>query len=272
VPIVPNATFTTKWIRYVWIRVPFPGEADKAPKFYAWNNNAVDDATYLKWQRVKSDTTAIEADVVVIEADVANAISIANAAATTAGIANRNAKIANEKSDTAVADATTASANATTALADAAAAQDDADAAQGTADGALAKAKAAQVTADNAASAATAVAATKFYTSAEFALVDGICINELHGFTAVPKFVRGVLVCQTDNNGYVAGDELDIAFVNNQDNDDDRNPFSLSCDDEKVCVVCDDITNNRIRSKATPSATAVLSTMVAWKVKVYAWL
>ena len=50
-PTVPNATATTKWQEYIWIRHLESGNTNKA-KIYVWNPNATSDATYLKWQEI----------------------------------------------------------------------------------------------------------------------------------------------------------------------------------------------------------------------------
>lgn len=50
-PTVPDASVTTKWQEYVWIRHLEAGNANKA-KLYVWNPNATSDTTYLKWQEV----------------------------------------------------------------------------------------------------------------------------------------------------------------------------------------------------------------------------
>ena len=50
-PTVPDASATTKWQEYVWIRHLEAGNANKA-KLYVWNPNATSAATYLKWQEV----------------------------------------------------------------------------------------------------------------------------------------------------------------------------------------------------------------------------
>tara|TARA_R100000808_G_C2153203_1_gene163234 strand:- start:2662 stop:4347 length:1686 start_codon:yes stop_codon:yes gene_type:complete len=52
-PTVPDASVTTKWQEYIWIRHLEAGNANKA-KIYVWNPNASSDSTYLKWQEVAS--------------------------------------------------------------------------------------------------------------------------------------------------------------------------------------------------------------------------
>lgn len=47
VPDVPNAATTTKWQRYIWLRI---GAAATTP--YIWNPNAASDVTLLKWQTI----------------------------------------------------------------------------------------------------------------------------------------------------------------------------------------------------------------------------
>lgn len=45
VPEVPNASVTTKWQRYIWLRITATSII-----LYVWNPAAATDATYLKWQ------------------------------------------------------------------------------------------------------------------------------------------------------------------------------------------------------------------------------
>jgi hypothetical protein len=47
VPEVPNATTTTKWKRYLWVR-----QSVSSVGLYVWNDNANPAATYLKWQSI----------------------------------------------------------------------------------------------------------------------------------------------------------------------------------------------------------------------------
>jgi len=47
VPQVPNATATTKWQNYGWLRV-----SSTSIGFYVWNPNAAVDATFLQWQSI----------------------------------------------------------------------------------------------------------------------------------------------------------------------------------------------------------------------------
>jgi hypothetical protein len=47
------------------------------------------------------------------------------------------------------------------------------------------------------------------YTSAETAWIGDTAITVSHGLSRVPYFWRVSLRCLTDNNGYIAGDELD---------------------------------------------------------------
>ena len=50
-PTVPDASVTTKWQEYIWIRHLEATNTNKA-KLYVWNPNATSVATYLKWQEV----------------------------------------------------------------------------------------------------------------------------------------------------------------------------------------------------------------------------
>lgn len=117
-PDVPNAATTTKWKRYIWLRIPFAGATDKTPKLYMWNDDATSVATYLKWLQVTADFSSIQAqlnalDIRVddLEASIATALATANAANATAATANINATAA-------LTTATTANTNALQALSD----------------------------------------------------------------------------------------------------------------------------------------------------------
>lgn len=46
-PVVPNAAVTTKWQRYLWLRLRLGG---LSPLVYNWNPNATSHATMLKWE------------------------------------------------------------------------------------------------------------------------------------------------------------------------------------------------------------------------------
>jgi hypothetical protein len=50
-PTVPDASVTTKWQEYIWVRHLEATNTNKA-KAYVWNPNATSATTYLKWQEV----------------------------------------------------------------------------------------------------------------------------------------------------------------------------------------------------------------------------
>lgn len=54
VPNVPDASTTTKWKNYIWLRI---GAAAVTP--YIWNDNAASDATLLKWQTIASASIGV---------------------------------------------------------------------------------------------------------------------------------------------------------------------------------------------------------------------
>ena len=68
-PDVPDATVTTKWKQYLWVRQV--GSA-AVPKVYVWNDFATSDATYLKWQE-KADVSAGS----IVNSQVSNSAAIA---------------------------------------------------------------------------------------------------------------------------------------------------------------------------------------------------
>lgn len=123
-PNVPNPAATAKWIRYIWIRIPFVGSDDKVPKIYGWNSDSVNDVTYLKWNQLIPDIAQFQAQIDAIiaqlnafQATVNGAISAANAASVTANAAFNLATSAQADADSAQATATTANTNAANAVA-----------------------------------------------------------------------------------------------------------------------------------------------------------
>lgn len=123
-PNVPNPAATAKWIRYIWIRIPFVGSDDKVPKIYGWNVDSDIDVTYLKWNQLIPDVTQFQAQIDIIlaqlnalEATTNGAIASANAASTTANAAFNLATTAQTDADTAQATAVTANTNAANSVA-----------------------------------------------------------------------------------------------------------------------------------------------------------
>lgn len=129
-PIVPDAATNIKWKRYIWLRVLHSTATSHVPLFYGWDDTNVSDPTYLKWQRIEVDTSAIEADIAALTVLVNTATNTANNAASLAATANANAAAALTAANSALALATTADANATTALTAANTAQSTAEATQ----------------------------------------------------------------------------------------------------------------------------------------------
>lgn len=122
-PSVPNPAATAKWIRYIWIRIPFVGSDNKVPKIYGWNVDSPDDVTFLKWNQLIPDVTQFQAQIDIILAQVNalsattnGAIASANAAAVTANSAFNLATTAQTDADNAQAIATTAQANSANAV------------------------------------------------------------------------------------------------------------------------------------------------------------
>ncbi len=125
VPRVPNAPVTTKWKRYIWIRIPFTGVTD-SPRIYAWNDNVTSDTTYLKWKEILIDVT-------VFQAQINQALSEAQTAQSTSNTALATANTANSAASTAFALATSAETNAQSAISNATVSLDQANSALSTA-------------------------------------------------------------------------------------------------------------------------------------------
>lgn len=216
-PDVPDAFTTTKWQQYIWVRRLFTGEST-IPLLYMWNEDATFVATYQKWQRVTSDTTAVEALIAALDTRVDNVETSLTAAQADIVTSNNTAATALTTANAASATATTANntANAAQTTADiavtnAAAAQTTADTAKTASDAAVAAAAAA-TTASNTATVAVSDVVT--FVSAAYALALGSLIATVaHGLTGVtPRNIRWILVCTTNDAaaGFLQGDQVPI--------------------------------------------------------------
>jgi len=97
-----------------------------------------------------------------------------------------------------------------------------------------------------------------------------------HGLGAIPKLVRGVLICSTGELGYSINDEVDIdaLYKGVAAGDDQGRPiFAVIADNVNITVACDDHAGGTLllTAQKTPGAAAAI-TRANWKVKVYAWL
>ena len=130
VPVVPNASSTTKWQRYIWIRRPHSADTTQVMRQYAWNSNIASVPTYLNWQQISVDLTDLQDEVDTASANAATALAAANtaqssandalvaaaAAETAATAANNAATAAQTTANSALSTSTTANANASAAL------------------------------------------------------------------------------------------------------------------------------------------------------------
>lgn len=79
-PDVPDAGVTAKWVRYIWLRIPFAGAAIKTPIVYAWNDDlAVADPVYKKWFAISADISSLTASLAATDAIADSAKATADA-------------------------------------------------------------------------------------------------------------------------------------------------------------------------------------------------
>ena len=76
-PTVPDASVTTKWQEYIWIRHLEATNTNKA-KIYVWNPNATSDATYFKWQEVTAAVAFSDLTGAATIAQLPTGITVAN--------------------------------------------------------------------------------------------------------------------------------------------------------------------------------------------------
>lgn len=271
VPRVPDSNTFSLMKGCLWIRKLHSTASTHIPYLYAWDDNSISDATYLKWKRVEADLTGIQAQIDAQTVNIASANAAANAAQITANTASTTANNANNTANGASATATGAAANATTALANAAIADGKAVAAQTTANAATSAAAAAQTTATQALTATNTIAANKFFTSVEFALADGVVADIAHGLGALPKFIRWILINKVAELGYAIGDEIDVTSLSANTADNTRFPlFTFGCDISKVLLCARlNIAPFVLRRDTGAQASIVVAN---WKAKCYAWV
>ena len=103
-PVVPDPTGAdVKWKRYMWVRVPFSTAESLTPIAYAWNEDQVEDALYLKWIPIIGDITTVTASIHEVDLKADTAIEQSADAQTDAQTANANAADALNKANTALA-------------------------------------------------------------------------------------------------------------------------------------------------------------------------
>lgn len=270
-PRVPDSNTFSLMKGCLWIRKLHNTASTHIPYMYAWDDNVISDATYLKWKRVEADLTSIQAQIDAQTVNITNANSAANAAQVTANTASTTANNANNTANNAAATATGAAATAAQALVDAATADAKAVAAQTTANSGVSAAAAAQTTATAALTAANSVAANKFFTSVEYNLIDGVLADVAHGLGSVPKFIRWVLVNKVAEFGYGIGDEVDVTSMSANTADNSRFPcFSFGCDATKIFLMAQLPTPPFLLRRDTGAQGTI--TFVRWKAKCYAWV
>lgn len=268
-PQVPDASVTTKWQGYLWVRVPFSTAPVTTPIGYFWNNAAPNDATFKKWLSTQVDLTAVNAAITALQTAVTVAQTTATAANATANVALTNSAAAQTTATAANGTANAASAAASTASTAAAAAQSTANTANATA------------TAANATSAAALAAVTAIQNASvtigplaiNAAGVGGAVINQPHNLGAMPAFIRGVLVCQSAELGYSIADEVDLFGVGASGGGGAyAQPVFVAGATASNVFAIQALTVTNIEMNNKNTGALALITPANWKIKIYARL
>ena len=117
-PVVPNPGTVSKWVRYLWLRVPHASATSTVPLLYGWNVSASSVATYLKWQRFESDNTTFQAQLDALDLRVSDLEAVNVTLQALVNAANSNAATANTNASAALSTANSANSNALQALSD----------------------------------------------------------------------------------------------------------------------------------------------------------
>lgn len=91
-----------------------------------------------------------------------------------------------------------------------------------------------------------------------------------HGLGAMPKLVRAVIRCNSADNGYSAGDEVDIGAV--RDNGLGNSNVITVCSDATNVIVIVDISGADMEMQPKGGTTFANLVEANWNPKVYAWL
>lgn len=113
----------------------------------------------------------------------------------------------------------------------------------------------------------TNYANTNIFTTGEYALSNGLIADTNHGLAALPSLVNWVLVCKTNNAGFVVGDEVSVnAFTDTSG--DNFCAFAGGANSTNVFLTSTAVTGLKVASKAGAGRVSV--TAADWKAKGYA--
>lgn len=265
VPDVPDAAATTKWKRYIWLRIPHTSvvpPANTVPYFYAWNDTATSIPTYLKWQRIEADFTTVNATIAALQAELDASQLDITATTNTANAANSTAGTAATDATNALANAAIVAGNLATLDAQVNHTTSGLAPTRAVADSALSIATAAVTPAQLAAVNATIVVIssdTTITTSPEYALAAGTILSITHGLGVLPKRVQWVLVCKIADLDFVVDEEVPVeAFHHNG-----GNPYLQYSQSASVTTL-------KLRQSAfAPASTNGNLTVGSWRIKCY---
>lgn len=218
---VPDASTTTKWKQYIWMRVPNFLAGSQLPVLYVWNEFVASDPTYRKWV-VFNDLTALTALITALDTRVDNVEISVNNVLTTANAANALAAQALAAAQAALTAAQEANVNAEEALNLAQGALTTAGNALTAANNAATVAATAKTTADSALANEAANRASRYRTGTiATAIAAGRFTGDIaHGFASTPDVVEWRLICTTVNLGYALNDEVPITSITSEDGGD----------------------------------------------------
>lgn len=91
--------------------------------------------------------------------------------------------------------------------------------------------------------------------------------TQAHGLGAKPSLVRVVMLCNTADLGYTAGDELDIFCI--RSNATNNNSSAVTSDATNIVITLTSAAGNEIPNKGTGSFAAMAE--ANWSLKIYAW-
>ena len=95
--------------------------------------------------------------------------------------------------------------------------------------------------------------------------------TEAHDLVTVPKMLRCVLVCTYDDNGYTAGDEIEVACLQDADETSGASTDAVSygANATNVFFYAEDLANMRLTHVGGGTASTI--DVTKWDVYIYAW-
>jgi hypothetical protein len=105
--------------------------------------------------------------------------------------------------------------------------------------------------------------------SAEYTCVAGDTHTITHGLGGKPRYVRGVLICKTGENGYSAGDEIELCQLHSQIASAEYPSVTLRSSATEIIIRAANLGGTHLTTTTADGTAGVQLTPGNWRIKVY---